>query len=185
MAYPTSIKQQEQNQLMVIAMAMFGAVVAAIVVSTLLVLSLMRGEIAGAISEVNTNAPTTQNVSGGSGVCTGTSSPEVSGSGASASGAGYSHRAWGSVSNSYNNTITSSVVTNTTENNSTANSVVTTLTDSFNVGSYNDVNSNNDLDVDSHDVTVTSVTTNVNSNNDIDVNSGNTINNDNDVVDVL
>ena len=78
MAYAASNLQSNKNQLMVISLAMFGAIIAAIVVSTLLVMTLMRGEFANALNDVTTNAPTTQNVSAPSDFCTGTSTPQVS-----------------------------------------------------------------------------------------------------------
>lgn len=78
MAYAASNIQSNKNQLMVISLAMFGAIIAAIVVSTLLVMTLMRGEFASALNDVTTNAPTTQNVSTASDLCMGTSTPQHS-----------------------------------------------------------------------------------------------------------
>ncbi|MDQ5970127.1 MAG: hypothetical protein QG593_644 [Patescibacteria group bacterium] len=170
MAYVASNIQYNKNQLMVISMAMFGAVAAAIVVSTLLVLSLMRNEFASAVSELNTNAPVAQTISTGSDVCTGTSSPQVSeGSAVQASSVAKKH--WnGSVNNSYNNTNTSTsqVTNNVNETTTTNNTLVNTVTDSFNLGSYNQVASNNTVNSNN------TVETNINPNNSVNVNSNNT-----------
>ncbi len=173
---------EQSNQFAVVMMAMFATIVAAVIVSTLLVLSLMRGEFASAIAEVNTNAPTTQTVSAGSDACTGTSTPQT---GSAAHGAGHghgavSHKAWGygSVSGSYNNTSSSSVTNNVSETNViTTTTTNNTATDSFNFGSYNQVASNNtDNSVTNVASGNTTNTTNtVASNNTTNLNSNNSV----------
>lgn len=186
MAYAASNIQSNKNQLMVISLAMFGAIIAAIVVSTLLVMTLMRGEFASALNDVTTNAPTTQNVSAASDVCTGTSTPQISEGGGSASGSSasrghhWSHRA--SVVNSYNNTSTSTVTNNVSENTTnttnTSTNVVNTITGSFNLGSFNQVDSNNTVNSNN------TIETNVNPDNSVNVNSNNTTTNNVDSHDV-
>jgi hypothetical protein len=185
MAYAASNLQSNKNQLMVISLAMFGAIIAAIVVSTLLVMTLVRGEFANALNDVTTNAPTTQNVSAPSDFCTGTSTPQNA-DGSSASGSSavsskhWSHR--GSVVNSYNNTSTSTVTNNvsesTTNTTNTSTNVVNTITGSFNLGSYNQVDSNNTVNSNN------TIETNVNPDNSVNVNSNNTTTNNVDSHDV-
>ena len=185
MAYAASNIQSNKNQLMVISLAMFGAIIAAIVVSTLLVMTLMRGEFASALNDVTTNAPTTQSVSATSDVCTGTSTPQnTDGSSANGSSAA-SHKHWShraSVVNSYNNTSTSTVTNNVSENTTnttnTSTNVVNTITGSFNLGSFNQVDSNNTVNSNN------TIETNVNPDNSVNVNSNNNTTNNVDSHDV-
>jgi hypothetical protein len=181
MAYAASNIQYNKNQLMVISLAMFGAIASAIVVSTLLVMTLMRGEFASAVNDINTNAPVAQTISAGSDVCTGTSTPQQTS--AQASGVapvGKKHWGHGSAVNSYNNTSTSTVTNNVSETNTsnTTHNLVSTITGSFNLGSYNQVASNNTTNSNN------TIETNINPDNSVNVNSNNTTNVDSHDVDV-
>ena len=73
------------NQVLFTASAMFAAIVAAVVVSTLLVMTLMKGEFASAVSEIQNNPTTSQvaQVSSDDAVCTGSYSSEAEGDEAS------------------------------------------------------------------------------------------------------
>ena len=163
------------QSLLMMGAAIFVSVTAAVLVSTLVIMSLMRGEIASALSsQVNNEAPATaQTASAG---CTvpasevSTSDGTTTVSAAATSGDDYAAPLMGSVhfakyvpantSNSFNNTTNNTVTNNVTN---TELNHKTVIKDSFNDNSTK--------------VVVKDNTVNVNSNNNNSTNSGNTTNN--------
>ncbi|HET6746841.1 MAG TPA: hypothetical protein VFH06_01910 [Candidatus Saccharimonadales bacterium] len=197
----------QNNQFLLMGITIFASITAAVIVSTLVIMSLMKGEVASALSShVENNTPTSQTT----GTCAApveatAPAPQQNAAADSApvaTGAHYFHYVPSAkVTNSFNNTSST-----TTTNNITNTEVKTTVTnvkikDSFNKDSYNDnsknpiiikdntvnVNSNNNTAVNSGNTTnttnVTANTTNVNSNNttvasnNTAINSGNTVEN--------
>ncbi len=183
------------NQVLFTASAMFAAIVAAVVVSTLLVMTLMKGEFASAVSEIQNNPTTSQvaQVSSDDAVCTGSYSSEAEGDEASSPNVNQSAKVdakhvrrapSGGIVNSYNSTnnntsnVTNNVTKTKTVTKNNSKSVVNNVDvrDSFNINSNNQVASNNTVNsgnttntaVNSNNTTVDSnntVNTNVNSNN--------------------
>lgn len=159
------------QSLLMMGAAIFVSVTAAVIVSTLVIMSLMRGEIASALtSQVHNEAPVTaQTTSAGCSV----PASEVSQSGeASASDAtgDYAAPLTGSVHFAKYVPVATSHSFNNTTNNTVTNNVSNTEFNSKTIvkDSYND-NSNT--------VVVKDNTVNVNSNNNNSTNSGNTTNN--------
>lgn len=161
--------QAQRQQIMLLGATVFGSVVAAIVASTFIVMQLVSGQIASALSSnVTAPAATTSVV----GTCVDVSAtPAVDEANAPAAGtvmgSGVKLVGMGGVSNSFNsNSVvnnTSTVTTNNKEINKTK--VMTFINDSFNRDSFNDVDV--DVDVDSHDKTLNVIgnTLTVDSNN--------------------
>lgn len=178
---------QHRQQAAVLAAAMFGSIVAAVLVSTFIIMSLMRGEMASALAYAQPTVAQTASA----GTCTSPSDTQgaavlpASGEGSDlvnhgvwAAGThhaagGYGSASWkpmahkptsvapaATVTNSYN----SSHVSNNSTSNSNTSHVTTNVTDS-----YNGLNNGNTT------TTNTSVNTNVNTN----LNSNNTDNSDN------
>jgi hypothetical protein len=158
----------------------FASITAAVIISTLIIMSLMKGEIASALtSNVQNATPVSQN----SNTCAvpeseGAPAAESASAGTSSgapvafvSGVKALHHGPASIHNSFNTsntTNTTNNVSNTEVKTKTTNTTVM-IKDSFNKDSYND-NSKNP-------VIVKDNTVNVNSNNGNAVNSGNTLNN--------
>jgi len=181
-----SLYQANRNQLLMTGATIFVSVTAAVIVSTLLIMSLMRGEIANALtSSIQNSSPTSQVAS----TCTVPASeedhatpahavvysamPTANTASAPFVSAGYYAKhyvpAAASINNSYNSTNTSN--TNTTNNvTNTEIHKTTVIKDSFNKDSYND-NSQGSHNV----VVVKDNEVNLDSNNTTNTNSGNTI----------
>ena len=186
----TSVYQANRNQLLLMSASIFVSVTAAVIVSTLLVMSLMKGEIASALNSTVNNSPQTSQVASTCAVPQGEQAqaqaamydenssvvPTMHTASAPMHYAHYSHYnghyksapVAHNVSNSYN----SSNVSNTTTTNNIKNTELhktTVIKDSFNKDSYND-NSKG-----SHNtVVVKDNTVNLNSNNTTNTNSNNT-----------
>lgn len=172
---------QTNNQFLLMGVTIFASITAAVIISTLIIMSLMRGEIASALtSNVQNSTPVAQNT----GTCT---VPADEGVPAEASAAATGHTGGGSyvaftsgvkslhhmpaaVSHSFNTTNTTNTTNNVSNTEVKTNTTNTTvmIKDSFNKDSYND-NSKNP-------VIVKDNTVNVNSNNGNSINSGNTLN---------
>lgn len=194
----TSVYQANRQQLLMMGSTIFVSVTAAVIVSTLLIMSLMRGEIANALtSNVGNSTPTTQVAS----TCavptseqdtsaTDQADPSVMPEEDTASEplmtASYHSMhapAAPSINDSFNSTNISNVTTTNNITNTELHNKTTIIKDSFNKDSYNDnsKNSNNTVIVKDNEVTIDSNNTkNVNSNNtivDIDKTTNNITNN--------
>ncbi len=177
---------QQSNQLLLMAAAIFVSVTAAVIVSTLLIMTLMRGEMASALSShVTTAAPVTAQSTGCSVPANEVNATTTS---ASADTMPAEHHSYNSVAaplyvakyasvpvhttNSFNNTNTTTM---NTVNNVTNTEVKTVIKDSFNKDSYNDNSKTVKVTKDSNNtIVVKDNTVNVASNNNTSVNSGNT-----------
>lgn len=184
----TSVYQANRNQFLLMSASIFVSVTAAVIVSTLLVMSLMRGEIASALNSTVNNTPTTSQVASTCAV------PQGEGEGQAAvynenssvtpvayTASGplhYKHYSYPKAAaplahHSVNNSFNSSNVSNTTTNNHIKNTELhktTIIKDSFNKDSNNDNSkgSHNTVVVKDNTVNVNSgntTTTNTNSNN--------------------
>jgi hypothetical protein len=162
------------QSLLMMGAAIFVSVTAAVIVSTLVIMSLMRGEIASALtSQVYNEAPVTaQTTSAGCSVPASEISDggEASASTGTAATGNYAAPLTGSVHFAKYMPVATSHSFNNTTNNTVTNNVSNTEFNSKTVvkDSYND-NSNT--------VVVKDNTVNVNSNNNNSTNSGNTTNN--------
>ncbi len=166
-----SLYQANRQQLLMTAATIFGSIIAAVVVSTLLVMSLMRGEIASALSSnIQNSSPTVQTTGTCVAPITSSETETVEATATSApaefvTGNAQFSYAWpaASVNNSYNNTNTT-----TTTNNVTNTEVNTVIKDSFNDNSKHFKHVDNSKTAIIKDNTVT-----VDSNNNTAINSGN------------
>jgi len=183
-----SLYQNNRHSLLMMAGAIFVSVTAAVIVSTVIIMSLMRGEIASALtSTVQNSSPTAQNASScavpqNEQTTEAVSAPEATsasvygGSGAAmplTSSVHFTKYAPASVSNSYN----SSNVSNTTTTNNIKNTEVNTKVKVTNIkDSFNDNSKTTNVKVikDSYNpVIIKDNEVNVNSNNNTAINSGN------------
>lgn len=182
-----SLYQANRQQLLMVGSTIFVSVTAAVIVSTLLVMSLMRGEIASALSSnVQNSSPTTTQVASTCAAPTDEQDQSAPAQAATYSAVPatdtysapltYHVPKAQSVNHSYNSTNVNNVTTNTTNNvTNTELHKTTIIKDSFNDDSYND-NSK-----DSHNpVIIKDNEVNINSNNNTAtaINSGNTVKTD-------
>jgi len=141
MAYAQSnVATQQKNQVMFLALTLFVAIVAAVVMSAVIVSSMVKGQIANAldVAPVTATQNALYNPSVNAPACVAPAAASSSGGSSAAAGSGSGYvplfRGAGGISGSFNNT--SSITNTNTENNSTVN------TDSHNffsliAGSFN------------------------------------------------
>jgi hypothetical protein len=172
----TQAQYQPVNQMWAFAAVMFGAIVAAIVASTMIIMSLMQGQIANALASNTTNQNNASPAPAVSCVVPATTESESDTADASAVVSGSVVHAWmpahavvPATVNSYN----TNTNTNTTTDNSqkSTSNVTTTYRNSFNDNSKTTKDSNNNLgsfntDNSDHSVNVEDNTLTVGSNND-------------------
>lgn len=197
--------QDNRNQLMMMGATIFVSITAAVILSTVIIMTLMRGEIAGALaSNVQNSSPTSQTASS----CVDTSAaasastpavatattPVATSAAAPLMQSAYSV-AYTTPPVSANHSFNSSNVSNTTTNNKITNTeihhkTVVKIKDSFNDNSQNshnpiivkdntvNLNSNNNTAVNSGNTTVvpTTITNNTTTNTTTTTNSNNTVN---------
>lgn len=183
----TSVYQANRQQLLMMGSTIFVSVTAAVIVSTLLIMSLMRGEIANALtSNVQNSTPTSQVTS----TCavptseqdtstpTDQATPSVMSEEDTASEPLMTtsfHPMHAPAAPSINDSFNSTNISNVTTTNNITNTELhktTVIKDSFNKDSYNDnsKDSNNTVVVKDNEVTIDSNNTkNVNSNNTVDI----------------
>jgi hypothetical protein len=189
MQYTAQTYSESRQQIAILAAAMFGSIVAAVLVSTFIIMSLMQGQMASALNAYTKNeAPSTVQAAS-TGVCSvapeSASAPDEQaavwvGNGGSGGGAVHVSAAkkplalasWsGGISGSFNSTNTSHTsVSNTTHNTETNNYTKTIVNDSFNKGSFN-----NPVDNSNNSVNVSDVNVAINSGNGNTVASNNTV----------
>lgn len=180
----TSTYQANRQQLLMMGSTIFVSVTAAVIVSTLLIMTLMRGEIASALSSnVQTSTPVSQVAS----TCTAPQNEQVDPAEMTSSvtpveetasepfmPAHYGKHATPSLNNSFNSTNVSNITTTNNVSNTELHKT-TVIKDSFNDNSKNSHNTvvvkDNEVNIDSNN------TKNINSNNKIDVDIDKTVNN--------
>lgn len=171
--------QDNRNQLMMMGATIFVSITAAVILSTVIIMSLMRGEIAGALtSHVQNSSPTSQTASScvDTSAAATTNAPAVATAAmpvATSAAAPLMQSAYSATYTtppvSANHSFNSSNVSNTTTNNKITSTeihhkTVIKVKDSFNDNSQNSHNP----------IIVKDNTVNLNSNNNTAVNSGNT-----------
>jgi len=180
-----SLYQANRQQLLMVGSTIFVSVTAAVIVSTLLVMSLMRGEIASALSSnVQNSSPTTSQVASTCAVPAAEQDQAAPAEAVTYSAVpatetysaplAYHVPKAASVINSYNSTNVSNVTSNTTNNvTNTELHKTTVIKDSFNEDSYNDnsKDSHNPVVIKDNEVNIDS-----NNNTATAINSGNTVN---------
>ena len=167
---------QHNNQFLLMGVTIFASITAAVIISTLLIMSLMKGEIASALtSNVQNSTPVAQNTSACTVPANESAPTEESAAMTSddsavafTSGVKPLHYMPTSVSNSFNTSNTTNTTNNVSNTEVKNKKTTVNISDSFNKDSYND-NSKNPVIVKDNTVTV-------NSNNGNAVNSGNTLN---------